>query len=98
MSYRGLRYEGGMFKKVLSHYLERGGVTVSGVGLRGRVWGGVRRIEGGDADPDGDEAIVGVVAVGGAEETSPAVMYEGRPGWACGLRLAGLKDGGYGCC
>ncbi len=85
----------------LTHYLERGGVTVKGVGFSGRLWwGGVRRIEGGEADPEGEEAMFRVVVVV-VEAASAAVMYEGIPDMLTGgLMLEGLKDGGGydGCC
>ena len=44
-----------------NNYLERGGVTVRGVGLMGIVWGGVLLIEGGEAEPEGEGATAGVV-------------------------------------
>jgi hypothetical protein len=60
--------------RVFTNYLERGGVTVKGVGFSGKLWwGGVRRIDGGEADPEGEEAMFGVVVVA-VEAASAAVM------------------------
>ena len=81
--------DGLLYTQKKINYLERGGVTVRGVGLMGIVWGGVLLIDGGEAEPEGDGATAGVVVV-----VAEAVKYEGM---ACML-TGGLKDGGKGCC